>query len=319
MILSRVFAASFFATLLLCCLTVAAQEGRIVVERGSSTVALEPYAPNTIRVTISQSKDDAIGAPGYGFIATPSSSGWIHDKESRGDVYRSDRLVVFVAAAQAPHFTANNLQLGKFFDLSNEPREHITISTPEGKVLVDLLGWSTPEPGDQNNRRPMEEPYSPVAATFAAPADEHYYGLGQNQGGFLDHRDHPVNCWHAYSAPGGESVCVPFMVSSRGYGLVWDNPSKTTIEAGFNEQTRWMSQVGDRISFFVIAAQTTDEIYSGYRALTGPTPMLPKAAYGFIQSKQRYDSQDEILSVARGYRARHLPADFVSWPILRIT
>src|SRR5208282_3530345 len=51
------------------------------------------------------------------------------------------------------------------------------------------------------------------------------------------------------------------------------------------------------------------------RQLTGATPMLPKAAYGFIQCKQRYATQDEVLAVARGYRERHLPADVlvVDW------
>ena len=70
--------------------------------------------------------------------------------------------------------------------------------------------------------------------------------------------------------------------------MIWDNPSRTTIEPGFNEQTKWTSEVGDRVSFFVIAGETTDEIYAGYRLLTGATPMLPKAAYGYIQCKQRY-------------------------------
>ena len=46
---------------------------------------------------------------------------------------------------------------------------------------------------------------------------------------------------------------MPLLVTNKGYGLLWDNPSKTTIEPGFNEQTKWTSQVGDRVSFFVIA------------------------------------------------------------------
>ena len=55
--------------------------------------------------------------------------------------------------------------------------------------------------------------------------------------------------------------------------------------------------------------------YAGYRLLTGPTHMLPKAAYGYIQCKQRYASQAELLAVAKGYRERHLPADIlvVDW------
>jgi alpha-D-xyloside xylohydrolase len=154
-----------------------------------------------------------------------------------------------------------------------------------------------------------------VGATFASPDDEHYYGLGQNQEGIFDHRGHTIECWNNYTATGGPTFCVPFLVTNKGYGVIWDNPSQTTIQPGFNEQTRWTSQVGDRVSFFVIAGSKTDEIYSGYRLLTGSTPMLPKAAYGFIQCKQRYRTQEEVLAVAKGYRERHLPADVlvVDW------
>jgi len=75
------------------------------------------------------------------------------------------------------------------------------------------------------------------------------------------------------------------------------------------------SEVGDRVSFFVIAGDTADEIYAGYKLLTGPTHMLPKAAYGYIQCKQRYLDQKELLAAAQGYRDRHLPADVmvVDW------
>ena len=295
-----------------------AQGSQVVLARDGSTITLEPYAPNIVRVTLSKLKDKATSPPGYGFVGSPSATGWKQEQDSRGDVYASDRLVVSVEAAHAPHLTPDDLQLAKFFDFLAEPRAHITISTPEGKTLLDMLGWSMSAPSDSvgnadilNDRRPTDEPFYRVGATFASPADEHYYGLGQNQEGFLDHRGHPVNCWHEYFAPGGESVCVPFLVSNRGYGLVWDNPSRTTIEAGFNERTKWTSEVGDRVSFFVIAGKDSDEIYAGYRKLTGAAPMLPKAAYGFIQSKQRYDSQDEILAVAKGYRDRHLPADMI--------
>jgi alpha-D-xyloside xylohydrolase len=166
-----------------------------------------------------------------------------------------------------------------------------------------------------NDRRPSDPAFYQVGANFASPDDEHYYGLGQNQEGYLDHRGHRVECWHNYTATAAPSVCVPFMVTNYGYGIVWDNPSRTVIEPGFNEQTRWTSEVGDRVSFFVIAGRTYDEIYAGYRLLTGVTPMLPKAAYGYIQCKQRYMSQEELLGVARGYRERHLPADIlvVDW------
>ena len=92
-----------------------------------------------------------------------------------------------------------------------------------------------------------------------------------------------MRCAHDYNAPAGPSQCVPFVVTNKGYGLVWDNPAKTTVNFGFNDTTSYISDVGQRASFFVIAGKTYDEIYEGYRLLTGDTPMLPKSAYGYIQ------------------------------------
>jgi len=298
-----------------------AEAPQVVLDRGDATIALDAYAPNIVRITLSLLKDSALAAPGFGFVATPSANDWTRQQSDRSDVYRSSRLVVAVAKNFPGHPLPTHLDIAKFFNGSTPPT-HITVSTPEGKVLLDMTGWSMSvlnhKDGNAsllNDRRPTDAPFYQTGATFVSPDDEHYYGLGQNQEGFLDHRGHTVECWHNYTAAGGPSVCVPFMVTNYGYGIIWDNPSKTTIEPGFNEQTRWTSQVGDRVSFFVIAGKNTDEIYSGYRQLTGITPLMPKAAYGYIQCKQRYSTQEEMLAVARGYRERHLPADIlvVDW------
>ncbi len=320
-ILRRDRLAVMLAAALLCARVANAEEPRIVLDRSGSAVVLEPYAPNIIRVNLSLLKDHATAPPGYGFIASPSGQGWTHQQSDQGDIYQSSRLVVTVSFNRPGKPVATQVDIGKFFS-GSAPGAHITISTPEGKVLLELTGWSMSIPnhkdgnaGIMNDKRPSDAPFYQVGAAFTSPADEHYYGLGQNQEGFLDHRGHTVKCWHDYNAAGGPSIGVPFVVTNRGYGMIWDNPSRTTVEPGFNEQTRWTTEVGDRVSFFVIAGATPDEIYSGYRQLTGATPMLPKAAYGFIQCKQRYATQDEVLAVARGYRERHLPADVlvVDW------
>ncbi|MGA3264456.1 MAG: TIM-barrel domain-containing protein [Terracidiphilus sp.] len=292
---------------------------RLELDRKGETIVLEPYAPNILRITLSLKREPALAAPGYGFVAAPAAAGWSASQTAQADVYQSARMVATVdrdlPGAEPP--VQSLVDISKYFSGST-PGAHITLRTPEGKTLVELTGWSQSLPNHPDgtaelarDRRPTDPEFYVVGATFASPDDEHYYGLGQNQEGFLDHRGHAVRCWSDYEAPAGESVCVPFMVTNKGYGLVWDNPSKTTIEPGFNEQTRWSSKVGDRVSFFVIAGATADEIYAGYRLLTGPTPMLPKAAYGYIQCKQRYASQKEVLDVAQGYRDRHLPADVI--------
>ena len=67
--------------------------------------------------------------------------------------------------------------------------------------------------------------------------------------------------------------------------------------------------MGDCISLFVIAGDKTDEIYQGYRQLTGVTHLLPKDAYGYIQSKCIYSTQEQLMEAAKGYRDRNLPLD----------
>ena len=300
-----------------------AQQSRLELDRPGETIVLEPYAPNVVRVTLSLDRAPALAAPGYGVIAKPDATGWTTTETADVDLYKSGQMEV---AVDRPHSGGapppqTVIDISKYFG-GTTPGAHITFRTPQGKQILELTGWGQALPNQKDgtisiaaDRRPSDPPSYVVSASFTSPDDEHYYGLGDNQEGFLDHRGHPVHCWNDYLAPAGASTCVPFVVTNKGYGLLWDNASKTTIVPGFNEQTSWSSEAGDRVSFFVISGATADEIYAGYRLLTGPTPLLPKAAYGYIQCKQRYASQDEVLSVAKGYRDRHLPADVmvVDW------
>ncbi len=288
----------------------------VVLPRAQATLSLEPYAPNIVRVTLSLDRAQALAAPGYGFIARPEAAGWRAGSNARADLYRSPRLRVIAPKIPAQRPPRPNTP-GWFFPGSTPPAPVIFL-LPNGRPLLRLLGWSMSVPnhkddnaGLANDLRPGDPPFYQVSATFDSPQDECYFGLGQNQEGYLDHRDHAVRCWHDYDAPAAPSVGIPFLVTNRGYGVIWDNPSKTTIVPGFNGQTRWISEVGNRVSFFLILGRDSDEIYAGYRRLTGPTPLLPKGAYGFIQCKQRYRTQAEVLAVARGYRERKLPADYI--------
>ena len=289
---------------------------QLILNRGEATVQVEPYGPNIVRISLSLRREDALAAPGYGIIAPPSASGWTAANTEVGDTLWSSRMVVTVSP-ESPKYvpTGTSGDIAKFFNGST-PGVGLSIKTPEGDSLVQMQGWqmSVPNHKDGNadilyDRRPTDPSFFQIGASFATPPDEHFYGLGQNQEGNLDRRGHVLRCAHDYNAPSGQSVCVPFIVTNKGYGLVWDNPSATTVAFGFNDQVRWSSDVGQRVSFFVIAGKTYDEIYTGYRTLTGDTPMLPKSAYGYIQCKQRYSSQDELMAVAQGYRERHYPID----------
>jgi alpha-D-xyloside xylohydrolase len=306
---------------------IAQQGGPLVLERNGRVISLEPYAPNILRVTMSVDRTSATSAPGYGIVGTPSSEGWVHERDAEGgDVFRSARMIVHVGSGDLPKdklpqplpLDALNRELREPYFGSGSSRgpyyDSLLLTNDQGKMLLRMNTWTmTPgeaEPGAKSYR---------VAATFESPSDEHYYGLGQQQKGWMDLRDHQVRCWHDYGAIGGEDVCVPFMVSTRGYGLIWDNPSKTTVDLGFNNRNVWSSEVGDRVSYFVIIGNATDEIYQGYRLLTGVAHLLPKSAYGYIQSKAIYPTQEQILEVAKNYRERKLPLDVLVVDFLNMT
>jgi len=308
-----------------------AQSGPLVLQRDGRVISLVPYAPNILRVTISTELAAATSDPGYGFVGKPSVTGWTHEHDGEGDVFRSSRMVVRVSPENPPKDTLPkpmpldtlNSQLRDIYfgggGGHHPPNDSLVVSTSEGKTLLHMRSWTmAPERPEVAQLDSGAQGYR-VAAVFDSRTDEHYYGLGQQQKGWMDLRDHEIRCWHDYGAIGGEDVCVPFMVSTRGYGLVWDNPSKTTVDLGFNGQNVWSSEVGDRVSYFVIAGKTSDEIYEGYRLLTGVSHMLPRAVYGYIQSKAIYPTQQQIVDVAKEYREKKLPIDVVVVDFLNMT
>ncbi|MBW8911084.1 MAG: alpha-glucosidase, partial [Sphingomonas sp.] len=269
------------------------------VDRNGSLVSVEPYAPNIVRVTIGLDHDQAGGAPGYGIVAKSDAAGWSHANGQAGDDFASGALKVRVKAQPWPGAPG---QMARYF-ASSIPPVTVDIADGDGKTLVSMSGWDM-VPHDVAGEHTFR-----VGATFSVTPDEHFYGLGQNQEGNLDLRGHTIDCRHYYDAPAGEQVCVPVLVSSRNYMIVWDNPSQTTVSPGLYNKTQIQSEVGERISFFVITGSNSDDLYKGYRLLTGVTPLPPKAAFGLIQSKARYESQAELMSIAKGYRDRNYPLD----------
>ena len=271
---------------------------RTPLDRNGQTIRIEAYAPNVVRVTLSTIAREAMGGPGYGFVARSAQADWKHTvAEDGADLYVSSRLTGDCSARiQTP---ARGEALGHGEVLSGSvPGTSISFTLPDGSMLAEMDGWQMAALNQKDDTlknargiRLEDLPLYTVGASFRAPEDEHYYGLGENQEGYLDHRQRPITCAANYLAPASPSYCVPFVVTNKGYGIVWDNPSSTTVAPAFDGHTKWTSTLGKRVSFFLIAGSTTDEIYAGYRLLTGATPMLPKAAYGFIQCKQRYSSQ----------------------------
>jgi alpha-D-xyloside xylohydrolase len=151
-----------------------------------------------------------------------------------------------------------------------------------------------------------------VHQQFAAYPGERLYGLGQRTHGRLNLKGLALDLVQR----NGE-VSIPFVLSSRGYGLLWNVPAVGRVEFAENV-TRWQAGQAREIDYWVTAAPSPAEILARYADATGHVPELPSWASGFWQSKLRYRTQDELMAVAREYNNRGLPlsvivADFFHW------
>ena len=138
-----------------------------------------------------------------------------------------------------------------------------------------------------------EEKAFSIQQNFKLTPDEGIYGLGQHQSGYMNYRGHTVKLVQANT----EAV-TPFLISTAGYGLLWDNYSKT-IFADDPENTSLWSEVADNIDYYFICGKNLDDVIAGYRNLTGQAPMYGKWAYGYWQSKEHYATRDELLAIAQ--------------------
>ncbi|RVT78322.1 DUF5110 domain-containing protein [Flavobacterium sufflavum] len=138
---------------------------------------------------------------------------------------------------------------------------------------------------------------------FTLDKDEAIYGLGQQQRGKLSLRNARINM-----VQGNVDDYVPYLVSTKGYGLFWDNYSPTVFEDK-PESASFKSEVGDCIDYYFMIGGNIDGSIAGMRELTGQAPMFPLWTFGYWQSKERYKSQNELVGVVSKYRELGVPLD----------
>lgn len=149
---------------------------------------------------------------------------------------------------------------------------------------------------------------------FVSTQNEKIYGMGQYQQPYLDLKGADLELAHRNS-----QASVPFMISSLGYGFLWNNPAVGRVNFGKNITT-WEAYSAKKLDYWITAGDTPAEMEESYADVTGKVPMMPDYAMGFWQCKLRYQTQEELLEVAREYKRRGLPisvivVDFFHWPM----
>lgn len=152
-----------------------------------------------------------------------------------------------------------------------------------------------------------------LTVRFEPVEGEKLYEMGQYQQPYLDVKGCTLELAHRNS-----QASIPFVLSSNGYGFLWNNPAIGSVTFGKNV-TQWTAQSTKQMDYWITAGDTPAEIEEAYANATGKVPMMPEYGMGFWQCKLRYMTQEEILEVAREYYRRKLPVDvivvdFFHWP-----
>ncbi len=204
------------------------------------------------------------------------------------------------------------------FTFQADPNDNsVTLATARLKIVVtEVDGAITFQDADGNQlmqegtrkltpvRVNGEDTYRAESFVNIYGSHEALYGLGQHQSGVWNYRGDSVDI-----SQDNSNIAVPFLVSSKGYGIFWNNDSRSRFNNRFANYLYISSEVADVVDYYFFYGPELDRVIAGYRELTGQAPMFGKWAYGFWQCKNRYKSEDEILGVAGKYRQLHIPVD----------
>ena len=266
------------------------------VRHRHEVLRIEAWGADSVRVRAAQHR---LPVESHGALETPPSSDGAPSivivSETHARFVQGD-LTVEVdhnpgAAYPEPLFTFTRTSTGE--ELLAESREHF---------------WMPGARHFQGNRSGAYE----IHQQFAAYDGEKIYGLGQRTHGRLDVKGLSLDLVQRNA-----EVNIPFMLSNRGYGLLWNVPAVGRVEFAANA-TRWTVGQAREIDYWFTAAPTPAAIMARYADATGHVPDLPDWASGFWQCKLRYLDQAELMGVVREHKRRGLPmsvivADYFHW------
>lgn len=144
-----------------------------------------------------------------------------------------------------------------------------------------------------------------ILLNFKSDRTEKLYGLGQHHNGVLDQKGCMIELRQR-----NRDIVVPFMISNRGYGFLWNMPGLGRFTSSA-ERTQWEADGAYHMDYWVTVGDTPEDILQKYMDATGKPPSFPKWGTGFWQCKLRYRTQDELLSVAREHKKRGLPMSVI--------
>ncbi|MFZ0632990.1 MAG: TIM-barrel domain-containing protein [Acidobacteriaceae bacterium] len=253
----------------------------LVMHNGTETLHVSVCGPDVLHI-VAGPGDPQSASPATPWIlryCTPSSFDFSQDEKEA--TLRTSRLQLDIRRDTGQLFFRDSTGNVLLFDSTRRPREYIPDTINGEKVYH-------------------------VSERFQPAPTEGFYGLGQHQSGVFNYRGSVIEL-----AQANTDVAVPLLLSTNGYGILWNTASHSWFDNRFSSELKLTAEAADAVDYYFIYGPEFDAIIHQYRELTGHAPLFGEWAYGFVQSKDRYKSAKQLLDIAAEYRSQHVPLDLI--------
>ncbi len=282
------------------------RDDRLYLYSEAGMYRLEPKDSGTLRITYTQG-DRFSGEEKPGVIFRQVYAGWEYWENDReiGLVMEQLSVVINRKTASFVYCDGQGNRLLKERDKDSKSLEEFTVyRTLEEGTRVEKE--ATPD-GLKDVVR--EASRIPVGKSFHTrlylewAEGEALYGLGQHEEGFGSLRGQTV-----YLHQANRKIAVPMLISTLGYGILADTYSPMIFSDTIYGSYLY-TEADPEMDFYFMNGGTMDGVVRKYRMLTGKAALLPRWAYGYIQSQERYETAAEILDTVKEYRQRGIGLD----------
>lgn len=280
------------------------QEGNaLVVRQQYVTLRIEPWGKDALRVRATKNNQ---------FTDRP----WAltEDVSAYNDAVKieiSDKQEIF---EKGFHFTIQSAEVsnGKIGVRVN-PAGVLTFYKDDKMILREYSrNYNGNETGQSNCLKVNAREFKPIiggdyklTVRFDGMDGEHIFGMGQYQQSQMDLKGCTLEL-----AQRNSQISIPFAVSNLGYGFLWNLPAVGRATFGRN-YSEWTAEVAKEMDYWITAADTPAQLLENYTAVTGRAPVMSDDYLGLWQCKLRYRTQEEVLTVARKYKALGIPLDVI--------
>lgn len=280
----------------------------LYTEKGNIRVA--PQSSSIVRISYTQ-KESFSASLGIGVEKQEGYPDWTYRVDEREIVLMTKLLHVRISRETASicYYDSD----GKKLLTEREENSKCLEAFPTYKTVIDehvvINKVDTPD-GTKNNieyaARKFDRELYHTTVYWEWQDDEILYGLGQHDDGILNLRG-TVQYLHQANL----KIAVPMLLSTKGYGILVPTGSPAIFSDVKCMDSFFYTEADEELNYYFIYGPSFDQVIKGYRKLTGKASMLPKWAFGYIQSQERYESQEEILQVASEIRERQIGADVI--------